>query len=135
MKIVAQYKDELAEIFLREDHIAEVQLLARDYNKALVDKVIRNVRRLVPDEKPGILILAHDKSAVTLNGIRELFSQESLTYASAKAYVIHKPAHFVLAKVCMLVYHPTLPIRFFSRKEEAEAWLASVMKNDNRNRN
>jgi hypothetical protein len=126
IKILNRHTDEFAEILVREDHLVEVQLKGREYNKAKIDAVIATIRQLTPAESLLVLIIAHDRSAITLDGIKELFSKEALSYPIAKAYVIRKNAHFVLAKVCMLVYQPVTPIRFFSRQSEAEDWLKSL---------
>src|ERR1043165_5214104 len=109
-KVIATHADEWADVRLRDDHVAEVHLFGRGYNRTTVGKVIDKVRSMHPSEHLLVLILAHPKSSIDLGGIRGLFSRKSLTYSVAKAYVCHKPIHFFLARIAMSVYQPKMPI-------------------------
>jgi hypothetical protein len=122
-QVVASESDEWADIRLRDDHIAEVHLRPRGYNRNTVSGIIDKIRSLQDHNQLLVLILAHPDSSIDLSGIKGLFSRKSLSYSVAKAYVIHKPVHFLLAKACLALYRPRMPIRFFKRREEAEAWL------------
>jgi hypothetical protein len=123
--VIATHRDEWAEVRVRNDHIAEVHLYGRGYNRAIVSKVIDKVRSMHPSEHLLVLILAHPKSSIDPGGIHGLFSRKSLTYSVAKAYVCQKPIHFFLARIALSVYQPKMPIRFFRERAEAEAWLSS----------
>jgi hypothetical protein len=124
--VKVHHTDELAEILVRTDGIVEVQLRSKEYNKEIIGTIIATIKRLSADAQLRILVIAAERSQITLDGVKSLFSKEALSYSIAKAYVIKKNSHFVLAKVCMLLYQPTTPIRFFSTQKEAENWLQSV---------
>ena len=127
LRIAARYSDEWAEILVRDDLITEVHLKPGSYDRSHVERIINRIKELKKSNQLLVLILAHKKSSVTLDGIRGLFSRDSLTYSVAKAYVIYKPFHFFLAKACMFIYEPSTPIRFFNNRDEAEAWLTRLI--------
>ena len=101
--------------------------MPRGYSRKTVNQIIDKIREMQGHEKLVVLILSHPKSSVDLSGIRSLFSRKSLSYSVAKAYVISKPIHFILAKICIAIYKPKMPIRFYRRREEAETWLSSLV--------
>lgn len=122
---IVSHADEWADIFIRPDQIAVVHLKPKSYSRITVNLIIDRVRSMQRTEKLLVLILAHPESSVNYGGIRSLFSKKSLTYSVAKAYVLYKPHHFILSKMCMAVFRPRTPIRFFRNRPEAETWLSS----------
>jgi hypothetical protein len=121
------YEDEYVRIFMRPDGIVEIRLFPRSYGPGVIYNVIDQVQKRKPHDHLLILIISDRRSSVTLKGITTLFSKRSLTYSVAKAYVISKPIHFFLSRICMRVYRPRLPLRFFNNRADAETWLKGLM--------
>jgi hypothetical protein len=122
-----QGKDELAEILMREDHILEVRLRGMHYGKPEIIQLSYFIKQLTGSSASLLLIVADDRSQITLEGLKCLFIDTAQTYQLAKAYVLKKKSHFNLARVCLILYNPVTPVRFFESSGEAESWLRSVV--------
>jgi hypothetical protein len=122
-RIVSRSTDEWADIIVRDDRLVEVHLCPRGYSRANVDQIIGKIKEMQSATQLLVLILADKKSSINLGGIRGLFSRRSLSYSVAKAYVIQKPVHFLLSKICLALFQPKTPIRFFKDRREAESYL------------
>jgi hypothetical protein len=127
--VVAFHKMAEVEIYFRSDRIVEVMLMPIEYNKDKIDQVISRLNGLRSRDGLYLLISSHPDSTISMDGVFALFSRMSLTYSSAKAYVIHKKLHFFLSSLCMQVYKPEVPIKFFNSQTEAEKWLKDIISN------
>jgi hypothetical protein len=123
--ILSRHEYEWAHIFFREDDIVEVHLFPVRYNGRRVAGVIDEIVRLSGRKNLLVLIVTNPRSTVSLSGITTVFSNESVNYSAAKAYVFHNGIQFFLAKFGKLVFRPRRPIRFYNNRGMAEAWLRS----------
>jgi hypothetical protein len=103
--------------------IVEVMLHPIEYHKTEVENVIRGVKEAAGDNDLLVLVEADDASLVTIDGVRALFTQNALSYARAKAYVLRNPFHFKIAQLSMMIFNPSTPLRFFRDRDEARVWL------------
>jgi hypothetical protein len=104
-----------------------VNLEAAVYRRSDIDIVIEKIREMTNYSTLLVLVIAHKRSRISPDGIRKLFSKASTSYPVAKAYVINRPVHFMLSRLCMRIYKPKTPIKFFARQDEAEKWLLSLI--------
>lgn len=125
--VVSRYEDKAYEILVRSDNIVQVNLTGAVYKRSDIDTVIGNIRTITQSSTMLILVITNKRSRITADGIRKLFSKASTSYPVAKAYVISRPVHFILAKLCLRIYQPRTPIRFFGDRAEAERWLLSLI--------
>jgi hypothetical protein len=126
-EVVAYHSFEGVDIYFRSDKIVEIVLQPILYNKSMIDQVIIRLMELKSRQGLYMLIVSHPDSSISVDGIMALFSKLSLNYSSAKAYVIHKKFHFFLSTLCLQVYQPAMPIKFFNNQGLAEDWLKEIM--------
>jgi len=124
-KIILRYSTEWADIAVREDQIVEVQLFPKAYSKSRVSAVINKIKEITGRSNLLVLIKAHPKSTVTIDGLNSVFSKPNITYSTAKAYVLPMAWQFAIAKTARLFFKPKKPIRFFRTHDAAETWLSS----------
>jgi hypothetical protein len=123
--IIAEYKEEWANLYFRSDDIVEVHLLPGVYNGTKVLHVIERIKALSGKSKLLVLTITDRRSMSTYSGVKAVFSKPAVDYSVAKAYLFHNKLQFFLANVGRLVFRPTIPIRFFKSRETAETWLHS----------
>ncbi len=126
-QVVSRHEEKAYEILVRSDNIVQVNLTGAVYKRSDIDTVIGNIRKVTQSSTMLILVITSKKSRITADGIRMLFSKASTSYPVAKAYVISRPVHFMLAKLCLRNYKPRTPIKFFGDRAEAENWLLSLI--------
>lgn len=125
--ITTRHAGKTWEILVRSDNIVQVNLSAAVYGRSDINEVIEKIRELTNYSTLLVLVIAHKRSRITPDGIRKLFSKMSVSYPVAKAYVINRPLHFMLARLCMRIYKPKTPIKFFASRGEAEKWLLGLI--------
>jgi len=124
-KIVAEHHHQWARIYLRTDDVVEVHLFPGKYNSEKVLGVVEEIKRL--KNKPHLLILTlpHRLSMSTWSGVKAVFSKPGVDYSMAKAYVFPSYLQYIIAKAGRWYLRPVSPMRFFRKREQAEAWLKS----------
>jgi hypothetical protein len=127
VRILTEHKDARCAIRLREDYIVEVRLQPMLYKKPDVEYIISTINNITANKAMLVLVVTENGSDITFDGIKVLFSKDSLSYPIAKAYYIRKKLHFFLSRICMLLYRPATPIKFFNDEAAAEKWLKSLI--------
>lgn len=111
-------------IYLNENNVLTVEATSEmEYESRHVDLIIDTLREFTSDTKYMVLIVAGEHSAIGYEGLKSLSKADAFKYAYAKAYVITTLAQRLMANFYMNLFRPEIPIRTFSKKQEAEAWL------------
>jgi hypothetical protein len=127
VKILKEYSDRLCVIKLRSDNILQFNTIKNvEYNKDEALIVIKNILDIADGKQYYILVIAHDTSNVTVEGMRLLSSAQAMSYAIAKAYVINSIPHKMMANFYLRFLKPEKSVRFFRNQSEAEKWLKSL---------
>jgi hypothetical protein len=125
--MLSHHNYEWADIYFREDDIVEVHLKPLRYNGEMVSWVVEKIVELSGKSNMVVLIITNPHSRVALTGFTTVFSEDSVNYSVAKAYVFHNNVQFFLARLGRLIFRPRRPIRFFNNRVKAETWLKSFM--------
>ncbi len=127
VKILKEYSDRICIIKLRSDNILQFNTIKNvEYSKDEAASVIKSILDVAKGKQYYILVIAHDTSNVTVEGMRLLSSAQAMSYAIAKAYVINSIPHKMMANFYLKFLKPEKPVRFFRSQAEAEKWLHSL---------
>jgi hypothetical protein len=127
VKVIASSNDPESEITFRSDYVVEVQLKPINYGLKEVDSVISNILKIAGGKSILVLVVSHEGSNITLDGLKGLFKRSNTSYPLAKAYVLKRKSHFKLAKLCMVLFSPVTPMQFFDNVCDAESWLNQMV--------
>lgn len=127
VKILKEFNDRLCVIKLRSDNILQFNTIKNvEYSKDEAAIVIKNILDVADGKQYLILVIAHDTSNVTVEGMRLLSSPSAMSYSIAKAYVINSIPHKMMANFYLRFLKPEKPVRFFKKQIEAEKWLKAI---------
>jgi hypothetical protein len=124
-KIISSHENEISRIFVRNDEIVEVHLLATYYNAARVMGVIDHIKAVKDRPRLLVLVVSEPRSMVTYSGMKAVFSPSAVNYSMARAYVFQTYIQFLLARLGKFIVRPKTPMRFFRFREDAEKWLSA----------
>lgn len=127
-KIVKQFKNQLFEVALKETNVLSVDLTKTEYDKEEVEHITENIRYIARDHKYLLLINSDPESSITYEGLKVLARPGSLSYAIAKAYVITSLPQKLMANFYLHFFKPSIPVKFFKNKREAELWLLKTFR-------
>ena len=123
-KPLKHLKNALFEISLKETNVLSVDITGEmEYDTEDVAQLISNIKFIAQSKKYLVLVDAGPLSTFTYNGIKLLAQPDSSSYAYAKAYIIHTIAQRLMLNVYQRFFKPSIPIKFFKDKREAELWL------------
>ncbi len=128
IKILKEFSDRLCVIKLRSDNILQFNTIKNvEYSKDDAAIVIKNILDFADGKQYLILVVAHDTSNVTVEGMRLLTSPSAMSYSIAKAYVINSIPHKMMANFYLRFLKPEKSVKFFKKQTEAEKWLKSIL--------
>ena len=123
VKVIASSNDPVSEITFRSDYVVEVRLKPINYSLKEVELEIQNILKIAGGKSILVLVISHEGSHITLDGLKSLFKRSNTSYPLAKAYVLKRKSHFKLARLCKVLFSPVTPMEFFDNVCEAETWL------------
>jgi hypothetical protein len=83
--------------------------------------------QILEKKRYPLLHIAGDYMQVTEEARNYGASEEGLRFSAAEAFVINSLAHKLLANFYMKINKPSVPTKFFSKKEDAEEWLKKFL--------
>jgi hypothetical protein len=123
-RIINHFKASFFEVFINEDRLLTVEALNEmEYGAKEVEEIVNNINILSGNLKYLVLIVAGEHSSITYDALKTLAKPEAMKYAFAKAYVIHSVPQRLMSHFYMHFFKPKIPIKFFKKRAEAEAWL------------
>lgn len=127
VKVITSSNDPVSEITLRSDYVVEVRLKPINYSLKEVELVIQNILKIAGGKSILVLVVSHEGSHITLDGLKSLFKRSNTSYPLAKAYVLKRKSHFKLARLCKVLFSPVTPMEFFDNAYDAENWLNQMV--------
>ncbi len=124
MRILRRVQRPGFEVYLKDTNILVVSLDQEvEYNAEEVEIIVNEISTLAANEKYLLLINPGPLSTITLDALKVLARPKAMSYAHAKAYVIHTLSQRLMANFFQQVFKPRIPVRFFGNARDAEAWL------------
>jgi hypothetical protein len=110
-------------IYLNGNSVLVVEATDMEYESHDVNLVVDTVNKFCGSLKHLVLIEAGDHSTIGFEGLKALARPEAFSYAHAKAYVIKTLPQRLMANFYLKFFPPEVPVKFFGKRSEAEAWL------------
>lgn len=117
-----------AKVFMRNDGILQV-----DFEEHLLLDIdqCKELNRVYKEEfKVGKVPILH-VTGTFMNVTKEArdfaATEEGLESSKAEAFVIHSLAQKILANFYLNINQPSVPTKFFTKEEDAVAWLSSFL--------
>src|SRR6218665_2663317 len=111
-------------VYLNGNHVLVIEAVSdMEYESRHVDLIINTVKEFTGSLKHLVLVEAGDHTAIGFEGLKSLAKPDAFSYAHAKAYVIKTLSQRLMANFYMKFFRPEIPVRIFSKRQEAEAWL------------
>jgi hypothetical protein len=122
--IVKESRHPYFSVYLNGNRVLVIEAAAdMEYERHHVDLIIDTVREFAGSLKHLVLIEAGEHAAIGYEGLKSLAKPEAFSYAHAKAYVIKTLSQRLMANFYMKFFRPDIPVKFFRKRQEAEAWL------------
>ncbi|MBL7931299.1 MAG: hypothetical protein JNL60_05340 [Bacteroidia bacterium] len=122
-----QYKIDNLCSFSINKTILEVTLNPGLYEKADIEQILKKLSEYASGKEFLIMINCVQGARTTIEGLRRLAGQNAMSYALAKAYVLHTFHQRFMARLYVLLFRPNKPVRIFTDEKKARKWLDDLL--------
>lgn len=118
--------DELCS-FSMSKTILEVTLQPHEFKVEDIEKILTKLEEFTSGAEYRVLINCVPGARTSFAGLRALAKATAMSYATAKAYVIHTSHQRLMANLFLLLFKPNKPVKFFRDEERARRWLSELV--------